>query len=352
MTEREQASTQEAIPEVPRQNLQGNGVWYFVEHRDAKVDESSFRLAVEAQTLAKKLGAATTAVILGSDIGSLAGSLEPYGTDRALLVQDPHLEAYAGEAYAEVLAQLVKAETPSIVIMAASTAGNDLAPRLAARIVAPLVSLYTEIEIDRERNITVRKAIHGGNAQALLLPRTSPLIATIDTTILSEPKPKQGSTIEVVQAAVRVDPKSSLTKLIDYLRADPCAVCVSEAEIVLGVGKGLGCAENIHAVQDLAQVLGASIGGSRRATDERWIDDERRIGLTGKTIGPRLYMLCGISGAFHHTLSIKEARFKVVINTDVNAPISKMADLMVVGDMQEIIPELTRQLRETLRPNR
>jgi electron transfer flavoprotein alpha subunit len=352
MTEHEQASAEEGIAEVPRQNLQGSGVWYFVEHRDAKVDESSFRLAAEAQALARKLGAASTAVILGSEIGNLAASLEPYGTDRALLVQEPHLEAYAGEAYAEVLAQLVSAEAPTIVLMAASTAGNDLAPRLAARIVGSLVSLYTEIEIDHEQNIAVRKAIHGGNAQATLLPRRSPLVATIDTQILSEPKPKQGTTIEVIHAAVRVDPKSSLTKLIDYVRADPCAVCVSEAEIVLGVGKGLGCAENIHAVQDLAQVLGASIGGSRRATDERWIDDERRIGLTGKTIAPRLYMLCGISGAFHHTLSIKEARFKVVINTDVNAPISKMADLMVIGNMQEIIPELTRQLRETLRSNR
>jgi len=125
---------------------------------------------------------------------------------------------------------------------------------------------------------------------------------------------------------------------------------VSEAEIVIGIGKGLGSASNLDAIEDLARILGASIGGSRRATDEHWIADERRIGLTGKTITPRLYLICGISGAFHHTLSIKGAQFKVVVNTDEKAPIAKMADLLVVGDMQEILPELARQLRETVGP--
>jgi len=168
--------------------------------------------------------------------------------------------------------------------------------------------------------------------------------------LLSLQKAKGAKDTRIVEARIWIDPKTSRTSVIDYLKADPCAVCVSEAEIVIGVGKGLRSAENLNAVEELARVLGASIGGSRRATDERWIADERRIGLTGKTICPRLYLICGISGAFHHTLSIKGSQFMVSINTDRNAPIAKMADLMVVADMQEVIPELTKQLREIIKP--
>ncbi len=340
---------QESPPQDPQENRQG-GVWFFVEHRDQRVDESCLKLAAEARALAGKLGQATTGIILGSDTAGLADSLAPSGTDRAFVVQAPHLETYAGEAYAEVLAQLAGEHAPAILLLVASTVGNDLAPRVAAKLGAAFVARYTEIEVDRQGALTVRRAIHGGNAQATLLPVRKPLVATIDTQILSEPKPLQGQPPETIQANVRIGSKSDLARVIDYLKADPCAVCVSEAEIVIGVGKGLQSAENIHAVEELARVLGASIGGSRRATDERWIADERRIGLTGKTIAPRLYLICGISGAFHHTLSIKECGLKVVINTDATAPISKMADLVVVGDMQQVIPELTQQLRQVLHP--
>jgi electron transfer flavoprotein alpha subunit len=350
MTDHEQTSSQETADQTAHPRPESSGVWFFVEVRDGAADESCFKLCAEARTIADKLGEAVAAIVLGSGIGDVAGPLGAYGADTALVVDSPHLETYAGETYTEVLAQLVTAHAPSIMLLAASTIGEDLAPRVAARLEAVLVAHYTEFEVDPQRNITVRRSIHGGNAQATLLPRRRPIIATIDTQILSEPKPKQREGPDAIEAQVWVDPKSSLTRIIDYLRADPCAVCVSEAEIVIGVGKGLGCAENVHAVEDLARVLGASIGGSRRATDERWIADERRIGMTGKTIAPRLYLICGISGAFHHTLSIKEAKFKVVINSDANAPISKMADLMVVGDMQQVIPELTRQLREMMGP--
>jgi electron transfer flavoprotein alpha subunit len=349
MTGHEEQPAQEDNSQVPQQDLQDGGVWFFVEHAEGKADEACVKLAGEARTIADRLRATVAAVIIGSAPSELAESLAACAPDRALLVQDPHLDTYAGEAYADVLAQLVEADPPRIILLAASTIGNDLAPRLAARLNSSLASRYTEIELDPLGSIVVRRATHGGNAQATVLPRRFPLVATIDPQILSEPPKKAAGQPDMVSAKVRVDPKSSVTKVVDYLRADPCAVCVSESEFVIGIGKGLGSADNLDAVEDLARVLGASIGGSRRATDEKWIPDERRIGLTGKTIAPKVYLICGISGAFHHTLSIKEARLKVVINTDPNAPISKMADLIVVGDMQQIIPELTRQLRDVLR---
>ncbi len=350
MAEGERTVSQKTDYPRPQQKNDGMGVWFFVEHKDNKVDEDCLKLAAEGRNLADKLGGETTAVIIGNQVECLAEHLGPYGTDRALVVEGPHLEAYTSEGYVDVLAQLVGSESPSIILLGATTVGNDLAPRLAARLKAPLVAHYIEIEVDKERKLTARRAIHGGNAQATVVPLKKPLIATIDTQLLSGQKAKVPRNTHIVGARVRIDPKTSATKVIDYLRADPCAVCVSEAEIVIGVGKGLGCVENLDAVEELARVLGASIGGSRRATDEHWITDERRIGLTGKTISPRLYLICGISGAFHHTLSIKDAKLKVVVNKDAHAPIARMADLLVVGDMQEIIPELTKQLREMHKP--
>jgi len=320
MAEHEQITPPDTeVPPSERENA-GKGIWFFVEYKDGKVDDGCFKLAGEARYLADKLGEDTTAIIIGHSIGPLAEQLGSYGTDKAIVVEDERLVPYTGDAYTDVLSQLAESGTPSIILIAASTMGKDLAPRLAVKLNASFVANYTDIDTDQEGNINVRRAVHGGNAQATVMPLHMPLIGTVDTQSLS-----------------------------DRLKADPCAVCVSEAEIVIGVGKGLHCAENLDAVEELAQVLGASIGGSRRATDEHWIADERRIGLTGKTISPCLYLICGISGAFHHTLSIREARFKIAVNKDPNAPIAKMADLLVVGDMQEIIPELTKQLRDILR---
>ncbi|UCG84194.1 MAG: electron transfer flavoprotein subunit alpha/FixB family protein [Dehalococcoidia bacterium] len=350
MSEHGEITSQETDVPLNRMETNGTGVWFFIEHKDDEVDEGSLKLAGEARLLADKLGQETTGIIIGSGVEGLVGQFGSYGIDSAIVVEDDRLGSYIGETYVDILSQLVEPNRPSIILFAASSIGNDLAPRLATKIEAALVANYTEIEIDKERKITVRKAIYGGNAQATIAPLRSPLIGTIDTQSLSEQKTKSPKDTRVRQASVRIEPKTSTTKIIDYLRADPCAVCVSEAEIVIGVGKGLGCVENLDAVEELARVMGASIGGSRRATDERWIADERRIGLTGKTITPRLYLVCGISGAFHHTLSIKGAKLRVVVNKDVNAPIAKMADLMIVGDMQEIIPELTKQLREIIKP--
>ncbi len=342
--------TQETDASRSQQKDDGKGVWFFAEHKDGKVDEGCLKLAAEGRNLADRLGEEASAVIIGSQVKRLAEYFGPYGTDKALVVEDKHLETYSGEAYVNVLAQLVESDRPAIILLAATTIGNDLAPRLAARLKAALVARYTEIEVDREGKLTARRAIHGGNAQATVTPLRKPLIATIDTQSLSLQKAKEAKDTQIIEARIRIAPKIGRTRVTDYLRADPCAVCVSEAEIVIGVGKGLGCVENLNAVEELARVLGASIGGSRRATDERWIADERRIGLTGKTISPRLYLLCGISGAFHHTLSIKGSQLMISINTDRSAPIAKMTDLAVIGNMQEIIPELTKQLREIAEP--
>ena len=348
--EKERIGAEQEQPPEEQEEDTGQAVWFFVEHRDGKPEEGALKLAVEVGILASKLRSRSYAVVIGHGIRTLPEHFGPYGTDNAFIVEDQHLATYDGEVYVDILEQLAQLYSPSIFLFAATTLGNDLAPRLAARLKTSFAARYTEIDVDDEGNLSVRRSIHDGNAQATVTALNRPLIGTIDTQSLGLQKPKAIKTTQVIEPKLRIPARSSKTKVIDYMKADPCAVCVSEAEIVIGVGKGLGSVENLHSVEELAQVLGASIGGSRRATDEHWIADERRIGMTGKTISPRLYLICGISGAFHHTLSIKGSQLKVVVNTDEKAPIVKMADLTVVGDMQQIIPELTKQLREILKP--
>jgi electron transfer flavoprotein alpha subunit len=342
----QQPDSQRAESVDPQGSEKPKSVWFFVEHRQGKVEEASLRLAAEARNLADRLKGAAAGIVVGRDLADIPPQLGPYGTDYAILIDDQRLETYSGETYVEVLTQLAVSETPSIALFAVTALGNDLAPRLAARLRTGFVGRYTEIDVDRDATLNIRKAIHGGNASATFTAVKTPLVATIDTQTLTLQKAKAPVETRTVEPSLRIPARTSRTRVIDWLKADPCAVCVSEAEIVIGIGKGLGGAGNLPAIEQLAQVLGASIGGSRRATDEKWIADERRIGMTGKTIAPRLYLICGISGAFHHTLSIKSSQLKVVINTDEKAPIGKMADLMVIGDMQQIVPELTRQLNE------
>ena len=343
--------TAQALPlPLDRHTAAGNGVWFFAEHKDRKLDDACFLVAGEGRNLADKLEQELSVVLIGEQIEELAQSFGSYGVDKALVTQDTHLRNFTGDAYADVFDQLVHSDTPSIVLFAATPIGNDLAPRVAARLEVGLASRYTEIEIDRQKEILVHRPIHGGKARETLKPLRRPLVATVDPQSLTRQQPKAMRDTKVVDARIRIDPKTSKTHVTDYLKADPCAVCVSEAEIVIGVGKGLQCLENLTALEELARVLGGSIGGSRRATDERWIADERRIGLTGKTIAPRIYLMCGISGAFHHTLSIKGSQLILSINTDRSAPINRMADLAVIGDMHEIVPELTKQLRDIIKP--
>jgi electron transfer flavoprotein alpha subunit len=343
------ASSSGGIPPLQSQRDEAKGVWFVAEHKEGKLDESSFLLAGEGRGLADKLGEELSVVIIGHQVLTLAEPFTRYGADQALLVQDPILEKYSSYAFVDALTQLVESNRPSMVLLAATPLGNDLAPRLAARLRAALVARYTQIDVEKDKRLLVQRAVHGGKAQATVSPLKKPMVATVDPRLLTTPRPKPPKNMAIVEAKVRIDPKASRTRVLDYLRADPCTLCVSEAEIVIGVGKGLRSADNLRAVEELAHVLGASIGGSRRATDERWIPDERRIGLTGKTIAPRLYMICGISGAFHHTLSIKGSQLMLSVNTDRNAPINKLADMAIVGDMHEIVPELTRQLRDVMK---
>jgi len=350
MAEQGQKTPQETThPSYPQKN-DTKGVWFVAEHKDGKLEKSSLILAGEALSVATKLGEETAVILIGNQVKDLAEQFGSYGIDKAFVIEDKLLEKYTAELYVDTLEQAVKSNKPSVILFATTPVGNDLGPRLASRLKVGLVARYTEIEVDKEKNLTVRRPIHGGKAQATVAPLRKPLIGTIDPQLLTLQKASVAKKTQAIELKTKLDPSNTKTRFLDYLKADPCAVCVSEAEIVVGVGKGLASADNLKAIEELARIMGASIGGSRRATDEHWIVDERRIGLTGKTIAPRLYLICGISGAFHHTLSIKGSQLMVAINTDKSAPIAKLADLVIVGDMHKVIPELTKQLREVMKP--
>lgn len=325
------------------------GVWVFAEHSERGLEDGVWKLINEGRDLAGKLAEDLSVIIIGAELKRLTETLAFCEADKVFAIECKPLGECSPEVYVSVLAELVKQNPPSVILFGATVTGNDLASRLAARLKVGLIANYTELNPTEYGKLMARKPIYAGKAQSIVTSSRKPVVATIDPQLIGSGKTSVRKKPQIIETSVEIDQNIQRTRVIDYIGVDHRTVDISEAEIVIGVGKGLDGVENLEAVQDLADVLVAAIGGSRRAVDEGWLSSDRQIGLTGKTIAPRLYLACGLSGTPYHTLGMKESKLVVAVNTDRNAPICQTANLAVIGDMHEIIPVLTGQLRETIK---
>ncbi len=328
--------------------MEQGGVWLFIE---ARIPESSFKLCGEARKLANQASVEVCAVLIGDEGGSLVKALGAYGVDKALVVEDQLLEKYTTEAYTQVLAGLVEEHKPLAVLFCASATGSDLAPRLAARLNVGFVANCIESNIDEQGRLVARKPICGGNLHATLTTLTKPSIASIDPRVLELKPVEKPEEPEIVRLKAQLPPSTFRTKVIDYVKAEPTTVGITEAAIVIGVGRGLGGVERIKAVEELARLLGGTVGGSRVAVDEGWVPYERQIGISGKSISPEVFIALGISGAHHFAAGVGDSRLIIAVNQDANAPIFKMADLGVVGDLHQVAHALIEQSAQISRKN-
>ncbi len=326
------------------------GVWVFAEHSEAGLDGGAWKLINEGRDLADKLKADLSVAIIGAGINKITGSLSFSEADKVFAVECTPAGKYTAEIYVSILAELVKKNRPSVILLAVTSLGNDLAPRLAARLRTGLIAKYTEFNVLEDGRLTARKSILAGRVQAVVVSSRKPVVATLDLSLIGLGKAFEKKKTQIIETSVEIDARVRRTRVTGHVDVDYRTVDIREAEIVIGVGKGLDGADNLQAVRDLADVLGAAIGGSRRAVDEGWIPPERQIGLTGKSISPKVYLACGISGSFYHTLGMKESKLVVAVNTDRSAPICGRANLAVIGDMHKIVPALTRQLQEMAKP--
>ena len=322
-------------------------VFVIAEQRDGKIMKVSYELVGKARELADDLGQDVVAVLMGSGVEAVAGDLAKAGADKVIVVDDPMLAEYVTEPYATAVTAVIKANDPEIVIFGASSIGRDLAPRVSARIHTGLTADCTKLEIDPETKLlNMTRPAFGGNIMATILCADfRPQMATVRPGVMQalESCDKVGT---VEKFDVAFDAADMNVEICEVVKTNKKSVDITEAKILVSGGRGLGSAEGFGQLKDLADALGGEVSASRAAVDNGWIDKDRQVGQTGKTVRPDLYVACGISGAIQHAAGMEESEFIVAINREESAPIFGICDLGIVGDLNKIVPKLTEALKK------
>ncbi len=323
-----------------------SGIWVLAEQRNGELQEISLELVGEARKLADEMKEELWAVLVGSSVENLVPPLAHYGADKVLLVEHPLLQNYTTEAYTSVLTGLITQHQPSTVVIGATSNGRDLAPRLATRLKTGLVTECTILKIAENGSLQMTKPTHGGKVYSTFTCNSArPMMATVKPGVLGLGKANTSRKAETVRAELSEDLGEIRTKVTGFEKADPRTVDLTEAEIIVAGGRGVGSAEKYRLIEELADLLGGSVGGSRVARDAGWVPFERQIGQTGRTVAPNLIITAGVSGATQFTNGMKDSKAIIVVNKDRNAPIFKIADVGVVGDLNEVLPALIEKVQ-------
>ena len=322
------------------------GVWVFAEQREGKLLNVAVELMGEGRKIADKLGVELTAVLLGNKLDDVAEKLVKYGADKVLYVDNELLNVYTTDAYTKVISELVNDRKPEIILIGATNIGRDLGPRLSARLGTGLTADCTRLEIDEEDNklLQTRPAFGGNLMATIVCPNHRPQMSTVRPGVMEKAQydeARQGK-IEIID--VDLNKSDIKAEVIEVVKSGKSEVALEEAPIIVSGGRGLGTKENFELVDKLAKKLGGVVGASRAIVDEGWIEHSHQVGQTGKTVRPKLYVACGISGAIQHLAGMQEADCIVAINKNLDAPIFKIADFGIVGDVNEIIPAIIEAL--------
>ncbi len=337
------------IATARRAGIRGRDVWIVCEtDLEGRITRGTLELLSRGDELASRLGGALVAVGLDAGIARHAGLLASFGADLVLTVEHPALASYTPEAAAEAVAQLVLAHAPWGILIGATERGRDWGPRLAARLGLGLTGDAIDIELDAENRMVALKPAFGGNIVAPIYSKTFPQMATVRPGVLELAAPSESKQAEIQIARMEVSPpKSRLIKAHSTL--DPTIVQLEGAEVVVGIGTGVGGPDGVAKVAAFARVLGAAMCATRRVTDQGWVPRQLQVGLTGKSIDPRLYIAVGVRGAPNHTCGLKRAQTVVAINNDADALIFERANIGLVADWQSILPALQDAFQRRLR---
>ena len=322
-------------------------VLVYIEVREGKIKKSSLEVLSEAKRIAEEINSETAAVLIGHNIDDLPAKVFPFGASKVYLLENSLFSHYSPQGYAYALATLTEEINPEIVLFAAGSMGKDLAPRFAAKLGVDIASdcILTAV---KDGKLEVTRPIFAGKAFATLKFNSSPQIATLRPNVfpLVEPVQESGETIkkDVVIAEDQIKSKAGET-----LREEGAEIDVTEAEIIVSGGRGMKGPENFDLLKELTKTLSHSaVGASRSAVDSEWIDHQHQVGQTGKTVSPNLYMAFGISGAIQHLAGMSSSKCIVAVNKDPDAPIFKVADYGIVGDLFQVIPYLKDELKKVL----
>jgi electron transfer flavoprotein alpha subunit len=319
----------------------------FCEQKDGCLKKVSLEGLGEACRLSKGSDRAVVAVVAGSSVSSLAQELASHGASRIVIAEDPALAHYSPEGFTRILAEVAVTFQPVAVVMGATAMGRDLAPKLAARLASALIQDCVALEMETDGSLLATRPIYGGKLRAVV-KATNPLmqIVTLRPNVFAPSEPKPAPDIPVERLAASLDAARPMAKVREIRTAADDRKDLTEASIIVSGGRGLKGPENFKLIEELAAALGAAVGASRAVVDAGWKPHSLQVGLTGKTVSPQLYIACGISGAIQHQAGMSSARTIVAINNNRNAPIFKLATYGIVGDLFEIVPLLTEEVKK------
>ncbi|CAH2030035.1 electron transfer flavoprotein subunit alpha [Trichlorobacter ammonificans] len=328
------------------------GVWVFIEQEEGEVAKVSWELLGKGRELADKLGVELAAVVIGHRVEQLCSEAFRYGATRAYLLDAPVYAAYRTQSYLEAMCHLIEQYKPEVILMGATGMGRDLAGAVATRVATGLTADCTGLDIDDKRNLMQTRPAFGGNIMATIMcDKYRPQMATVRPHVMQMPQPLDKAAGEIVRVGFTVAEEQIPVKVLEVLRDGDGTqkIDIGGAEFIVSGGRGMMGPENFALLKELAAELGAVVGASRSAVDAGWMPHDRQVGQTGKTVRPKIYVACGISGAIQHLVGMQDADLIIAINRDKDAPIFEVAHYGIVGDLFQVVPELTRQIRELKR---
>jgi caffeyl-CoA reductase-Etf complex subunit CarE len=322
------------------------GVWVFAEQREGKIMPVAIELLGEGKKLAKEIGTELCSVLCGNNISGLADELFAYGADKVYLADDSELENYRTDAYTKVIFEAISQYKPEIVLLGATHIGRDLGPCLAVKCNTGLTADCTNLEIDPEdKKIKQTRPAFGGNLMATIVcPNTRPQMSTVRPGVMDKAVYEDGRKGELIKLRVEFKEGDIRTKVLEIVKKAGEMVSLTDAEIIVAGGMGLGKREGFEHLKSLADKLGGTVAASRACVDAGWIDHSYQVGQTGTTVKPRIYFACGISGAIQHLAGMQNSDYIVAINKNESAPIFEVADYGIVGDLYEVIPVILEEL--------
>jgi len=324
-----------------------NEIWVFAEQQDGKVRKVAFELLTAGTEFSKKIGQEVAAILLGSGLQDAVNNLKRFA-DKIYLFDDPGLTPYTSDIYLANIAALVMEHQPSILLGGATSTGKDLFPRLAMRLQTGYAPDCTGLAIREDGRLVATRPLFGGKVFAeVIFSEAKPQMAAVrNNTFIFDGNP--GKSAHVISVSSHIDSTLLKKKVIGLEKAAGAKLDITEADIVVAAGRGIKGAGNFKMIEELADVLNASVGTTRAVVDEGWRDVKDQIGKSGKNISAKLYMAFGISGAIHHVLGIGTCKTIVAVDTDPNALIFNYADYGIAGDLFQIVPALTEELKKAL----
>ena len=335
------------------------GIYIFAEQVDGKVSNIAYELIGEGKNLAEKLNTEVTAVLIGSGVKGEAEKLGAYGADRVILVDDPELKDYRTEPYTHALSEVINKFKPEIVLIGATAIGRDLGPSTSARVETGLTADCTQLEIgnfpltvpagkedtQKHNQLLMTRPAFGGNTIATIAcPNNRPQMATVRPGVMQKRAKEDGRAFELVEFNPGFKPNDRYVDILEVVKKIGDTVDIMNAKILVSGGRGVGSAENFKILDELAEVLGGEVSCSRAVVDAGWKPQALQVGQTGKTVRPQIYFAIGISGAIQHLAGMEDSDLIIAINKDEDAPIFDVADIGLVGDLNQIVPAFTKQL--------